>query len=573
MDIVSLGKTPIRQDAPTGEDTTYLPEFEELQNEIDKLSVVSSQAGQVDWDRVLELGSVLLAEKSKNLLVAAYMAEALIKTRQFEGLQQGTQVLKDLVENYWDTLFPPKKRKKGRINALKWWYDRAEKFIKNYASPAQPAQAVEDIKQTLSDLDGLLAEKSDDAPMLRPLIQHVDKIPVEARQPEPEPQPEPEIEAEAEPEAEAQPQTAGAAAEANGGDTDQEAAKEKARDAGGVPEEKQAQQKASKPAEPAPAPPAPPAMNQAPESDRDSKKALNASLDTLGRLARYYLKINDANPMAYRLNRIYAWLTVDALPIVQEDNKTPLPPPDPAVKSALEDQLAAGDCQNAVAAAEAGLRERLFWLDLNRLAARALEALGEKYEPARDMICRETAMFVKRLPGLENLAFSDGTPFCDSQTRQWLNSITGADAAQQTVFAGSTGQSGPETGSRHAEIEDEAGQLVKNKKVVAAVELLQENLASCSSGRDALLFRISLCRVLINAGRAELALPQLEALEAEIDAHGIASWEPGLALQGLELVYAGFRDCAREPLRDRAGAVFDRIARINPAAAFKISGI
>jgi type VI secretion system protein VasJ len=571
MDILSLGKTPIRQDAPTGEDTTYLPEFEEIQNEIDKLSVVSEQAGQVDWDRVLELGAVLLAEKSKNLLVAAYVAEALIKTRQFEGLQQGTQVLKDLVENYWDTLFPPKKRKKGRINALKWWYDRAEKFIKDYQSPAQPAGAVDDIKKTLSDLDGLLAEKADDAPMLRPLIQHVDKIPVEARQPEPEPEPQPEPEAQ--PEAEAQPQTAGAAAEAGGGDTDHPAAKEKVRDDGGPPEEKQAQQKAPKPAESAPAPPAPPAMTQAPESDRDAKKALNASLDTLGRLARYYLKINDANPMAYRLNRIFAWLTVDALPLVQEENKTPLPPPDPAVKSALEDQLAAGDCQNAVAAAETRLREHLFWLDLNRMAARGLEALGAKYEPAQEMICRETAMFVKRLPGLENLAFSDGTPFCDSQTWQWLNSITGADTPQQAVPSGPAGQAGPETGSRRAEIEAQAGELVKSKKTVAAVELLQEHLASCSSGRDALVFRISLCRVLNNAGRAELALPQLEALEAEIDLHGIESWEPGLALQGLQLVYAGFRDCARERLRDRAGAVFDRIARINPAAAFKISGI
>lgn len=571
MDLLSLGKTPISQDAPAGEDTTYLPEFEELQNEIDKLSVVSAQAGQVDWDRVLELGSVLLAEKSKNLLVAAYTAEALIQTRQFEGLQLGTQVLKDLVENYWDTLFPPKKRKKGRINALKWWYDRAEKFLKNYESPAQPAQCVDDIKQLLSDFDGLLAEKSDDAPMLRPLIQHVDKIPVEARQPDPEPQPEPEVEAEAEPEA--QPQTAGAAAETAGGGAPEDAAEEKAPDGSKPAGEKQPRQPAPQTAEAAPVPPATPAMTQAPESDRDAKKTLNASLDTLGRLARYYLQINDANPMAYRLNRIYAWLTVDALPLVQEENKTPLPPPDPAVKSALEDQLAAGDCQNAVAAAEAGLRERLFWLDLNRLAARGLEALGEKYEPARDMICQETAMLVKRLPGLENLAFSDGTPFCDSQTRKWLKSITGADAAQQEVLPVPAGQNGTETGSRHAEIEDQAGQLVKNKKMVAAVELLQDHLASCSSGREALLFRISLCRVLINAGRTELALPQLEALEAGIDAHGIESWEPELALQGLALVYAGFRDCDREPLRDRAGAVFDRIARINPAAAYKISGI
>ncbi|MFP3999310.1 MAG: type VI secretion system ImpA family N-terminal domain-containing protein, partial [Desulfobacterales bacterium] len=81
MDISELGKTPISENAPAGEDITYLPEFEELQNEIDKLTVVTAGAGQVDWNRVVELGTMLLSEKSKNLLVTAYMAEALMKTR------------------------------------------------------------------------------------------------------------------------------------------------------------------------------------------------------------------------------------------------------------------------------------------------------------------------------------------------------------------------------------------------------------------------------------------------------------------------------------------------------------
>jgi type VI secretion system protein VasJ len=73
-------------------------------------------------------------------------------------------------------------------------------------------------------------------------------------------------------------------------------------------------------------------------------------------------------------------------------------------------------------------------------------------------------------------------------------------------------------------------------------------------------------------GKTELVLPHLDTLETEIDRHGLEDWEPDLALQGLRLVYVGFRDCSREPLNKKAGAVFDRIARMNPAAAYDLCG-
>jgi len=574
MDILSLGKTPISEEAPTGEDTTYLPEFEEIQNEIDKLSVVTDQAGQVDWNRVLDLTSRLLSGKSKNILVAAYMAEALMKNRQLDGLQQGTRVIKDLVENYWDTFYPPKKRKKGRINALRWWYDHAEAFLKNHDPAPVPQETVDAIKQTLSELDGVLAEKTDDAPILRPLIQRVEQFPVEAAQTPPESGPEPEPAAEDAPapsREEPAPESAQSTESAESPKSPTEGA-----DAGdtGRSADASAEKAAPKPAPAAkrePPPSAPPAMTQDPESDKEANKTLNSTLDILGRLSRYYLNGNAANPLSYRLNRIQAWLTIDSLPMVQEENKTPLPPPDPMIKNALEQQLAERDYENAVISAEARLREHLFWLDLSRISARGLEALGGKYEAAREMLCQETALFVKRLPGLESLAFSDGTPFCDAETRQWLKTITGTGAAEAALAAPPGGAARGDD-SRHSEIEAEALELVKNKKVVEAVQLFQDSLAASASGRDALIFRIGLCHVLLHAGKVEPALPQLETLESLIQSHGLETWEPDLALQGLQLIYTGFRDCSREPLKDQAGAVFDRIARINPAAACKISG-
>ena len=48
MDIHSLGKEPIQQDQPAGLDVRYEPEFEQLQAEIDKLSMPSASGG-TDW--------------------------------------------------------------------------------------------------------------------------------------------------------------------------------------------------------------------------------------------------------------------------------------------------------------------------------------------------------------------------------------------------------------------------------------------------------------------------------------------------------------------------------------------
>ena len=70
MEIVELGNTPISTDLPSGEDVRYEPEYEALQSEIDKLSSPTSQ-GATDWDKVVGLATTILAEKSKDLLVAS----------------------------------------------------------------------------------------------------------------------------------------------------------------------------------------------------------------------------------------------------------------------------------------------------------------------------------------------------------------------------------------------------------------------------------------------------------------------------------------------------------------------
>ena len=130
MDLLSLGKNPINPDQPTGSDVRYEPEFEELQSEIDKLSSPSFSGG-IEWQKVSDMAAFILAEKSKDLLVASYLAVSQVYIRQIEGLAVGLTVMHDLVDQFWDTLFPPKKRMRGRLGAVEWWIEKTGSALKN----------------------------------------------------------------------------------------------------------------------------------------------------------------------------------------------------------------------------------------------------------------------------------------------------------------------------------------------------------------------------------------------------------------------------------------------------------
>jgi type VI secretion system protein ImpA len=55
---------------------------------------------------VLDQGVKLLGEKSKDLEIAAYLIEALTRLKGFAGLRDGFRLVRELVERFWDGLYP-----------------------------------------------------------------------------------------------------------------------------------------------------------------------------------------------------------------------------------------------------------------------------------------------------------------------------------------------------------------------------------------------------------------------------------------------------------------------------------
>ena len=64
------------------------------------------QVKVADWPAVIALASASLTTKSKDLQITAWLVEALLKQHGFAGLRDGFQVLRELQERFWSSLYP-----------------------------------------------------------------------------------------------------------------------------------------------------------------------------------------------------------------------------------------------------------------------------------------------------------------------------------------------------------------------------------------------------------------------------------------------------------------------------------
>jgi len=292
-------------------------------------------------------------------------------------------------------------------------------------------------------------------------------------------------------------------------------------------------------------------------------------MQKIRQVASYLSREEPSNPNAYRLARIYAWKSIEALPL-NENGKTRIPPPDGQVKNILSQLTSKEQWKNLLRAAEDRVNQFIFWLDLNRLVAEALINLGDKHIEAQEAVCQETAFFLYRLSGLENLTFSDGTPFADDETKQWLKGIQfKALGAETPILPSPSGAMTKQEEIMKEEIK-KAQALAKKRKIVDAVDLLQHNLQNSHSQREQLLWRFALSQILIKSKRLKVALPHLEQIIQDISLYRLEEWDPQLALQGLKIVWTGLNAQADPTSQSKAVDTLSRIARLNPVEALRI---
>lgn len=101
---------PVSDEAPSGDNLEYEPEFGELERSgqgtdehVMGDEVVEAQ--EPDWRSVLKQAESLLA-KTKDLRIGVLLTRAAQNVHGPEGLADGTAVLRGMLEQYWDTVHP-----------------------------------------------------------------------------------------------------------------------------------------------------------------------------------------------------------------------------------------------------------------------------------------------------------------------------------------------------------------------------------------------------------------------------------------------------------------------------------
>ncbi len=515
----AIGSEPISTENPSGESARYEPEFERLEAEMQKMESLAGDA--VDWKKVVSLSREILKNKSKDLLVGSYLALGLLETEGCNGLSNGLACIEGLVSDHWPSLFPAAKRMRARINALNWLSEKAGASLARSEANRENAQGLSDCEELTQSLEALLNEKADPGePVFRDLERTIQ-------------------------EQLSQLTPAGGDAVAT--------------------EAKPAGKTAAVPA-PLTAVPATPPVSKV-ESTEDAKRLLKDAFGSLKKVASFTRGQDLTRPLSYRLIRFLTWSEIDALPPA-ESGKSRIPPPPQQLRERFQTLSEESAWEELIIQAESKVAEFPFWLDLHRISETALTKLGSEYSKAGNALKSEVSTLLDRLPDLIEIEFSDGTPFADDSTRNWISTrIFPKNESKKTDPAPSDNEK-----DSLAEIWSKSRQLLLEGDTKAALSLVQEATRSAATERQKFLAQLELANICLETGHTKAALAHFEMIDERIKRFSLDIWEPDLASKVLEIYWHTLKRNLRESkqagpeLTQLADSVYSRLCRLDVLA-------
>jgi type VI secretion system protein VasJ len=523
--LVDAVRAPLAGSAPAGIDMAYEDAYLQLKSHVDAMGAAT---GAVDFGAIVEAASSILTAQSKDIGVACYLAFGLTRTRGFEGVAEGVAAVRAVAETFWEAAFPPLRRMRARQSALQFMAERLNGWAETQTATPADREALEHTLNELTALQAFTTETmGDDAPPLSGLARTIREALRRLPAPEPEAPPEP-------PPAEAAPSDAAPAATAPG-----------------------------RRVAPPPAAAAPPSAPAAPAGSTAFSTPSEANTVVL-RAAGFHREQSLLSVPAALLVRAVMWGQLAQAPPA-EGGRTKLPAPPQARRDVLVGLATAGNHEAMVRAGEGVFQESPFhfWLDLQRLVATSLAALGAPAAPARAAVVDAVAALVRRLPALPTLAYADGTPFADPLTVAWLDEIAAAQGGGEA--------SAPDPALeavREAQAQASAGD------VPGAVAAL---VAGAGAPRDRFARSVAAAELCLGAGRADVALALLDDADEALRLHRLDIWDPPVARTALRLLHAActaLLAAAAPPdrkaaLAARADDAFARLARLDPGLAMR----
>lgn len=99
---------PIAGAHPAGESLRWDPVWDELsqlrKSWTDPLD--SSASKSPEWDKVVDVATSVLTNRTKDLLIAGWLTEALVRVSGFSGFRDGLRLINGFVDRFWDSVHP-----------------------------------------------------------------------------------------------------------------------------------------------------------------------------------------------------------------------------------------------------------------------------------------------------------------------------------------------------------------------------------------------------------------------------------------------------------------------------------
>ena len=509
--LAELGSIAISEKQPTGINIRYDDEFEFIEDELARQGALIDR-GQVKWDEVSLAAVNILTNKSKDLKVSCYLIRALYEQQGFKGLAAGLTINRQLLETFWDELYPLKDI--ARANAYEWLSSKFESIFTDLKSEAAPIlERLNDIElcyANIQKIEAFLIEKlSDKAPALGDLrrdlnhfIEHLKEknIAAEARESTKEAQQIAQKNDNIEKNTELPP-------------------------AVNIPEKQ-----AAKVIKNEHLYTASDVTFNASEvtSEKGRNKIFRHCHEVLRNVTAWSLTENLDSPSAYAINRFSTWMGINQLPM-HNDNVTPLKPLPKDKINTYINLFNSGNYQELIPQIEQSFSKSPFWLDAHRMVAQGLDALSLK--ESANQVREHLGIFIRRFPQIIELKFSDNTDFADQQTKQWIN---------RDILSGNTNQSisvvHTDEDIDNDEVLSQANELVKKQKMKEAVQLFQNQISLQASLKKQMFWKYHLARFCYDNAQYKMSLSLLKEIDRFLMNNRLESWEPDLVKNVVYLI-------------------------------------
>ncbi|MFK3796869.1 type VI secretion system protein TssA [Pseudomonas sp. NPDC088444] len=254
-------------------------------------------------------------------------------------------------------------------------------------------------------------------------------------------------------------------------------------------------------------------------------------LDSGRTLAAYLCDQPQGWLAAHRLMKSLRWDTVHRAPLQEAGGLTRLTPPRSDYRAQLKRLYLQQHWSELIDQAQRVFSEGVnhFWLDVQWYLFQALSKQPAPMDSWAPIVARDLVTLIERLPGLDELRWSDGSPFADQTTREWIAQHMAVGDSRQWLTAPAAPLASAD--AHLLALENDALEQASSHGVEFALNGLITQPDAQQSGRQRWRIRLLMARVAEQYGKGDLALHLLSELDAIGQRQTLADWEPELSFE------------------------------------------